>query len=799
MHLRTRIWILSAILVSVFPRPGAAADVSKVEHPFILWTKQDLAVLKKKIETEPWARKAYEEMVASSERTGDEARNLFRYAVMGDRKAGEVEKDRLLRLAKSPDPLGASLEWRILAYDLLYNELTPDERNAIEKRFRRYIEYAIKPGGTYDTNVYNNERNYARYDGEDGRYTRTNWLPNIIFPWKTSANLAAAVLRDEKLIRDNWAVHGSIQWYFDEYLCDSGFYCEEFSKMGSTPGALLMYCTALRNLGLDELGFGYRGKGGATMRGHIESVLRFTFPRVDLGSSRPRYPRVSAGDVRPWMPFAHATVEGFFPDGRGGNPMWQPHGAWGGTTRGNSPQWDRDKTEKMTQRLWFEWGHKLWPDAGFDYFLAQMRAPDEDVYTPRLFFGIDPVDPAKAKPPAARSAVYPERGFVMLRAEEGSGHWESPAPAVCMRLATNYAHNVNDSFALCGFYAFNRPIYQNPKSDPGYAFQFSRSVRSHCSVMVDGHIKVDDWGRTGSVEPQFTDECVTRQMFAPEVKFAAAQTQKRYDGVDETRALALTGEYLLDVFSCAGAKPHSYVWIIHTYGTAEPDQPPRWKPSTDLADLIKDLTDERSLKTEGDDWAVTVRQVRPETEPENSPLTDAWWARKIGVRLHVLGQPDTTAYLTSTPKPRPDARGRVESTAPVDGVTILASRRANDAVFVAIHEPFEGDPRIQRVKRIAQTPQALAVRLVGEPGSSIDDRLLLRIGDGADQPVTLEGGGERFTFADFAFIRAGSDEVIARGGLRAMSLKVGTDETKLAVNGKTVVPRVVDNVMTWRE
>jgi hypothetical protein len=112
---------------------------------------------------------------------------------------------------KAPDPLGAALHWRILAYDLLYDKLSSDERAAIEERLKRYIQYAIKPGGTYDTSIYNNEKNYARYDGEEGRYTRTNWLPNIIFPWKLSANLAAAALGDEQLIRATWAEHGSIQ------------------------------------------------------------------------------------------------------------------------------------------------------------------------------------------------------------------------------------------------------------------------------------------------------------------------------------------------------------------------------------------------------------------------------------------------------------------------------------------------------------------------------------------------------------------------------------------------------------
>jgi len=778
---------------------ASAADVAKVEHPFLLWTSEDLRALRKKIETQPWAKKVYDEMVASTDRQGDEIRHLFRYAVMGDEEAGQIEKDRLLSWAKAPDPLGASLEWRLLAYDLLYHELSPDQRKAIERRLRRYIQYAIKPGGTYDTKLYNNERDYARYDGEEGRYTRTNWLPNIIFPWKISANLAAAVLRDEQLIRETWARHGSIQWYFDEYLCDSGFYSEEFSKMGSTPGALLMYCMALRNLDLDELGFGYQGQGGASMRGHIESVIRLTFPRIDLGSQRPRYPRISAGDVRPWMPLEHATVEGYFADGRGGNEVWRSHGAWGGTTRGRSPQWDNDKTEKMQTLLWFEWGHKLWPDTGFDYYLAQMRGPADKVYTPTLFFSLDPIHAANADPPLAPSAVYPQRGIVMLRAEEGSSHWESPAPVVCLRLATNYAHNVNDPFALCGFYAFNRPIYLNPKSDPGYAFGFSRSVRSHCSVMVDGHIKVDDWGKTGSIEPQFTDDCQTRHLFEPEVKFVAARTEGRYPGVDETRALALTREYLLDVFSCADTKPHSYVWIVHTYGKAEPDRANRWQPSRNMADLIKELQNERSFKTAGEEWAVTVRQVRPRVEPENTPLREAWWKRKIGVRLRMLGQDDTTAYVTSTPKPPGDRPDRLLDLPLVDGVTILASRRADDATFVALHEPFDGQPTISSFQRIAQTPQAMALRVIGESGGKIDDRILLRIGDEPASPVTLSGNGELFTFADFAYLRVGRDTVVARGDLRQLELPVGRTGTKLIVNGQTVAAEVTDDILSWRK
>ncbi len=786
------------VLAILVVGPTAAAQQAKVEHPYLLWTQKDLDSLRKKIETQPWAKRAYEEMAASKDRDGEDLRLLFRYAVMGDQEAGEVQKKRLLSLLKAPDPLGAALEWRILAYDLLYNELSTDERTAIERRLRRYIQYAIKPGGTYDASVYNNEKNYARYDGEEGRYTRTNWLPNIIFPWKLSANLAAAAVGDERLIRQTWDVPGSIRPYFDEYLGDLGFYEEEFSKMGSTPGALLLYCRAVRNLGLDELGFGYRGRGGASMRGHIESVLHFTFPAVDTGTKRWRFERISAGDVRPWLPLAHATVAGYFANGTGGDKLWQAHGAWGGTVRGKMAQWDgySNFTPKMQTRLWFEWGHSLWPDAGFDWFLAQMRAPDEDVYTPTLYFGLDPIDPRKVKPPAANSRVYPDRGFVMLRAEEGPDHWRSPAPAVCLRLTAPYAHSVNDPLVLAGFYAHNRPIYQNPKSDPGYAFKFSRSIRSHCGVMIDGHVKRDDWGQTGSLEPQFTDECRTRHDFSAEVKFVAARTQQRYPGVDETRALMLTREYLLDVSTARDDEEHSHVWLIHTYGKATPGQPGRWRPSKDLADLVGEFTDVRTLETAGRPWSVTVRQTPPKKTPENSPLGERWWSRDVGVRVHVLGQAGAKAHVAATPKPPVDNR-RFGETPAVDGVTIVSSIVGPSSTFAALHEPFEGDLQVESFERIAQTDDAMAVRVTGRPRNGIDDRLMVRIGDQAERPVTLADTAESFTFAGHAFVRSSGTNVTVRGDLHAMRLHVGSVRPKLSINGTPVEARIADGVLHW--
>jgi hypothetical protein len=795
------VFLLSAIALAI------AAPCPAAEHPYILWTRADLAAMRKKVETEPWAKAQYEKMLARPAEEGRGLTRLFQFAVMGDGAAGEAEKKELLSLLRAEDPLGGSQEFNVLRYDLLYDLLTADERRALEDRFRRYIEYSVITDGVFDPNLFNDSRNYSRYDAR--RYTRGNWLPNIIWPRKVSGNLMALAMGDEALIRRTWSAYGSWQWYFDEYLCDTGFYAEEFSKMGASPGAMLLYCMGLERMGLGSIGFGYRGRGGATMRGHMAGLIDLGYPRVDIGSSRPHYPMMTMGDLRQMgssqrdqfggFAFQHSLVRGYLADGTGGNERWVSHGAWGGTKRGKSPQWDLDKTEKMQIPLWLEIAHRLWPDVGFDWFLARMRRPDEDRYVPTLFFGLDPIDPAKVRPPPAPSAVWPERGVAMLRAEDGPAYWESEAPAVAMRLAADYAHNVNDAFAILGYYAFNRPIYLNRQVAQSYAYGWSRSVRSHCGVAVD------------AMEPKFISAVAVRQGFDAAAKFVAARSDKVYPGVDMTRALLLTREYLLDVSRLSAAEPHAYRWLVHALGRAVPDDDKAWPPSATLAaGFYKDAVEvegERTFDAGGSTWAMTALQACALADPKQSRVGEEWYARKIGVRMTMLGEAGTTAFIHRTPerekstqdgKPiAPKEGAKAEPANEFGGVTIVASRQSPSTTFVALHEPFKGGEwRIAELRRIQESPDAVAVAVIGKPGTGIDDRVMIRLGDEFDKPVTVAGDGESFTFADRAHVRVGKDRVDASGGVTSLKVRVA-GSSKLFLNGREHPAAVSGGFLTF--
>jgi len=760
--------IVSLALLLCASGPAQAAP-PETEHPFILWNRKDLESLRRKVETEPWAREASRKPLEGRNPLGDELHRLFQYAVLGDRAAGEVEKKGLLALLKAPEPLGGAQEFNVLRYDLLYDTLSPEEQQALGRLFRRYIDLSIFTNAVFDPAIFNDEKRYSRYDAR--QYTRTNWLPNIIWPRKVSAMLMAVALRDTKLIRDVWSAYGSWKWYFDEYLCDTGFYSEEFSKMGSTPGAMFLVCRGLERLGLDELGYGYRGKGGATMRGHIESLIHLGYPRIDLGSSRPQYPMVSIGDLRmsgssqkhqfPGLAFQHSIVTGYLPDGSGGNDRWIAHGAWGGTTRGKSPQWDNDKTEKMQVPFWFETAQAKWPGAGFDYFLAQMRGPDEEAYTPSLYFGLDPVDPARTKPPPAPSAVWPERGLVMLRAEEGPAYWESPAPAVSMRLATAYAHSVNDNLSLAGFYAFNRPLYIGRHITPGYAEGWSRSIRSHAGVMVD------------ATEPRFSDGIRTWRLFAPPVKGVIAGGPGIYENAEAARALFLTREYLVDAFRLSSETPRTYRWFVHALGTAA--SPGDWRPSTALDSIAPELREVRTFATEGD-WTLMVRQTCTLPNAVTSRLGKAWYDRGIGVRLDMLAEPGTTVYLARTPTADDVAKETVNE---AGGVTVAVERAARTTAFVALHFPFQRSAPEVRLRRLAQSDEGIALAV---SGGGLNDRILASWSE-APKSLGIEGDGERFSFMGGAFVRIGRDVVDVHGDVSRLQIRV-EGAPKLRVNDR---------------
>jgi hypothetical protein len=584
------------------------------------------------------------------------------------------------------------------------------------------------------------------------------------------------------------------------------------------------------------MGFDYRGRrtaanslttdpgtGGATMRSYVESLIWIGYPRMEFPSGLHHYPRVTMGDARgghivgehPRFLFQHAIVPGSI---TGDIPYAERDEYYGANMNGRDHR--NTKLAKLAEKHWFEILHAKYPDGPFGYFLAQMRHRGDAKYVPTLFWGLKPIDPRKVTPPPAPSRVFPERGFAMLRADESLRYWESDSPAVALQFATLYVHYLADCFSLLGYHQFGRPIYYNRSISSGYnGGPWEFHVRGHCGVVVDG------------LQAQPIGPVPTRHQFAPLVKFVGATTigaepvykgegevrssdqpqvaaKKVYPDTDLTRALFLTNEYLVDVYRVTSDRPRMIHWLVHTPGEAQPAEPAKWKRTTSLNDTLLRIPEvhvasQRMLAAGDKPWKLKTLQTCA-IDPSDSIMGKAWYDRKVGVRIHMLGGDDTSAYFFDSPTvytkgsprtPREDEWEWYSKRSEVGGVSVAVQRRAEDTTFVALHEPFEQDkPVIDRFERIAVADEGVAVRIVGQ---GINDRVLYAFDPAEDKALELADEGESFTFCRHGFVRVSRDKVEVVGDIRTMSVKV-SGSPKLIVNGKPEKAIIESGVLKYQ-
>lgn len=788
---------------------------------------------------------------------------------MGDAKAGATEKAELLKfIGKVPEPLTDEFKtkveamikeagcdedklWQrgmsssadrhmrdeqtmqVLRYDVLYDLLSAEERAGIEKSMRTYIQFHLDGHKPWHP---------------DFKYSKAGWLPNMSWPRAIGTHVMAVALKDQKLIDAMFNAKGGWKWYFDDYISDGRFYNEEFAKYYSNIYTMLLYCEGLERLGLGQYGYGYtgtdHGSGGATMRRFLAMQMDIGYPRIDIPGGTPQYQRVMMGDAKGaghnLQGFGgHAFVSGYLPGGSGGETYW---GRW----TMNGP------LTKALAPLWHEIGQRRFPEDHYDYFLAAMRKPGEEVYLPSLYFGLGPVDAKKTTPPTVKSYLAYERQFALLRAEESPAYWEGPGPAVAVQFGGYYPHYAHDCFSLLGYYAFNRPLYTNAYGAPSAGHYVHPQIRNGPPTGYIGKhpwkdtnrghngVTVDNLGpRPVETGEQGLKNHVMRSSFTPAVKFVAGRTQNVFPSVQQERAVFLTKEYMLDVFWLADTadKTRRYEWAVMGMGALQLDD--TFKPSSELngsmlyrplpwQGAVEEVTEEEKAniaqpagyedKTDANDltqvhkliadntpWTAGILQTCALADVATSQLGKAFYDRKVGVRVSMLPEKGTTIFVGNPPQSTKDSGGgaaTIRAGSEVGGAYIMVRREAPSTTFVALHEPYENSrPRPLTITRLAQTSNAktpkFEVVAVAVKGSGVDDRVaLVYSGEAGATTVTL-GDGESMTFTSQAYIRITPATVTVDGSVTALSLKVaGTP--KLVLNGKEASASVANGLLVFK-
>ncbi|MBI3947579.1 MAG: right-handed parallel beta-helix repeat-containing protein, partial [Armatimonadetes bacterium] len=523
---------------------------------------------------------------------------------------------------------GINLCW---AYDLICDQLTPAEREAIEGFFVGWARQAMVP--------------LAKRPAPSNRLM-----------WgRAYCSIVGYTVGDRELIDFGIEVPGGVKDVLEKGYRDRVWYGANCYDMVYVSSAMAAVAEAALHADGTDL-YRWRSPGGTSMKDFYDACLSLAFP-VDLrvathGDQGAQSPFVSPSE----MNTGHQVGDFFLSNDRDGR------------------DWNK-----------YDLAYRRYRDPAYAWVLAQN--PDRDEWDHALWGTLalthgEPL-PERTTPPPAPSSLFPENGLAMLRADETPAYWTSGCPAVFVRFgATKVGHGHDDPFHIT-FHGKGRLL------EPDWFLQWDYGNRGGRNpVRLSAHPA----GHNTLLVDKTAMAPLTAPLTVAEHEFGAAVKVLRitggvYPGVAQTRTLALTGEYLLDLFEVRSAEEHTYDWILHALGDLSVPGL-AFSPFDIGADLGFGAIDTGApLDAENRLMRNGMRAAAPET-------WSALWRQEegVGVQVTMLGAPETALYRAdgpyyvsqSGPADRP-ADGKVRSIP-----LVVARRHCPGTVFVALHEPFDG-------------------------------------------------------------------------------------------------------------
>ena len=390
--------------------------------------------------------------------------------------------------------------------------------------------------------------------------------------------------------------------------------------------------------------------------------------------------------------------------------------------------------------------------------------------------------PDKVAFPAAPSKVWPTYGLAMLRADESPDYWTSDSPAVFQIMGHGYSHDHRDKFAIM-LHGAGRLLYPdyNAIQYENFNTGWTRNTIAHSTLMVD--------------EKDTRNAATTaRHDFTPEVKFLACSASGVFEAVDQTRALLLTREYLLDLLQAGSPTPRTFDYLLHSFGKPQPAHAGRFKPSRALDKRFWLVSDRKAMTTD-DPWTLDF-VIKEESGSRKGKFGPEWYDHTAAVRVTMAAEPQTlvTHGISGI------ELGKAANKA-FDPMGMLIARRAGvrQTVFVAAHEPYANDarPRIAAVTRLAQTDNAVLVRV---DAAGFTDYAAVAFGPqpGTPEHVLAAAGDPKTSvaFKNYGYLRVQKDgTVVARGGWTGLS--VPKAKAALTLNGKAVSAKIAGGYLTF--
>jgi len=679
-------------------------------HPYLMPHAEKQRLLER-IRTSEIARKQYEEIKARADQGKfDDAALVF--ALEGGENRVAPVRNHLLQLVRHRNPhldediaAGGHREgnmdfyWDtadIRAYDLVYPALTQEERQTIEPFYRKLGRY---------------------WKDSLARWTTT---PNLVFPIHYHAAVIGFCINDEELIE--WGLRdaggkfgptkGGLFPVLDAMLRDGAIWDEATIYAAVNVLHPMMQLAILYQLYYHKALFAFESEKGGSIKKLVDGYIALTYPLERTGVGPGSFHVATYGDGSTENPYIkHHNTDSLYLV----NLPW---------VRGN----DRFEMTGILEQAYY-----LSREPKYAWFLSHsVEREPSFLYGETIPFG------AVAAPPAP-SSVFPEAGVAMLRADESPNYWTNGSIAVLQMMTRAYGHDHRDKMMLV-MHAGGRLLYPDMN-----CIQYEPPSINWTANTVAHNTLVVDRGRTANAPYTYRHE------FSPDVKFLAT-TASCYPGVLQTRALALTPEYLLDLFWADSALPHTYDWVLHAIGKLHIEHPALYQPSSTLLQDYWWIENERSQKT-AKTWRADFIQQNGLAVSGMGRHTEEWFSDRAAVRVNMIGEPGSTVYAAEGPTGGPpvDAVMNPEGNSPL----LLVRRQCRQTVFAAVHEPYKNaEPTIAAVKKVAASEKAYVTEVHAK---NYVDRVAVTFGEQQDFPVHALRSEidpqEVFVFSNYGYLR----------------------------------------------
>ena len=136
--------------------------------------------------------------------------------------------------------------------------------------------------------------------------------------------------------------------------------------------------------------------------------------------------------------------------------------------------------------------------------------------------------------------------------------------------------------------------------------------------------------------------------------------------------------------------PHTYDYVLHSFGRVEPEKPDAFEPTKALMKRYW-LVDDQKAMTTGEPWMLDF-VIEEKPGARSGFYGREWYEHRAKLRLRMAGEPQTLVVHGVWGNELARLVSEQHKGAKLDQLATVVARRTGqrEALFVASHEPYDG-------------------------------------------------------------------------------------------------------------